>query len=163
MVASATITEHSPTVIEDFRGLLQEFIRRFGLLDGDRTPCGMPLPASDAHALMCLLDAGEPGLPQTTLVARLGIDKSTASRLVTRMSDRGHVASAASPDDGRARPVRLTRKGVRVARELEAASTRRFAALLEGIPARRRTNVISALGDIVAALDRLDLDQGTRS
>jgi DNA-binding MarR family transcriptional regulator len=147
-------------VIEDLRGLLLEFIRRFGLLAGDQTPCGIPLPTSDAHALMCLLEAGEQGLPQSTLVGRLGIDKSTASRLVARMSERGHVASAASPDDGRARPVRLTRKGVRVARELEEASTRRFAALLEGIPARRRTNAIAALRDLVAALDRLQLDQG---
>lgn len=150
-------------MLEDFRGLLQEFIRRFGLLAAEQTPCGAPMPASDAHALMCLLEAGDQGLPQSTLVARLGIDKSTASRLVARMSDRGHVAPAGSSDDGRARPVRLTRKGVRVARELEAASTRRFAALLEGIPARRRTNAIAALRDIVAALDRLQPDQGPQS
>jgi DNA-binding MarR family transcriptional regulator len=146
-------------MVEDFRGLLQEFIRRFGLLAGDQTPCGKPLPASDAHALMCLLEAGEQGLLQTTLVARLGVDKSTASRMVARMSDRGHVASVPSSGDGRARPIRLTKKGVRVAREIDEASTHRFAALLKSIPARRRTDVILALRDIVAALDRLDPDQ----
>jgi DNA-binding MarR family transcriptional regulator len=146
-------------MVEDFRGLLQEFIRRFGLLAGDQTPCGKPLPVSDAHALMCLLDAGEQGLLQTTLVARLGVDKSTASRMVARMSDRGHVASLPSSEDGRARPIRLSKKGVRVAREIDEASTRRFAALLKSIPARRRIDVILALRDIVAALDRLDPDQ----
>jgi DNA-binding MarR family transcriptional regulator len=162
MVADATKCRQSLAVVENFRGLLQDFIRRFGLLAGDQTPCGIALPASDAHALMCLLEAGEQGLAQSTLVTRLGIDKSTASRLVARLSERGHVASASS-DDGRARPVRLTSKGARVARDLEAASTRRFAALLEGIPARRRANVIAALNDIVAALDRLPLDQGPQS
>lgn len=148
-------------MVEDFRKLLQEFIRRFGLLAGDQTPCGKPLPASDAHALMCLLEAGEQ-LPQTTLVARLGIDKSTASRVVARMSDRGHVESVPPTGDGRARPIRLTRKGVRIAREIEEASTRRFAALLKGVPVRRRANVIAALRDVVAALDRFDPDQEHR-
>ena len=97
-------------MVEDFRGLLQAFICRFGLLAGDQTPCGKPLPVSDAHALMCLLEAGEAGLLQTTLVTRLGIDKSTVSRVIARLSDRGLVASVPSPADGRARPIRLTRK-----------------------------------------------------
>lgn len=145
-------------MVEDFRALLQELIRRFGLLAGDQTPCGKPLPASDAHALMCLLDAGDQ-LPQATLVARLGVDKSTTSRIVARMSDRGHVESVPSTMDGRARPIRLTRKGVRIAREIERASTRRFAALLKGVPVRRRANVIAALRDVVAALDGLSSDQ----
>jgi len=146
-------------MVKDFRGLLQEFIRRFGLLAGDQTPCGKPLPASDAHALMCLLEAGDQGLLQTTLVARLGVDKSTASRIVARMGDRGHVASLPASGDGRARPIRLSKKGVRVAREIEQASTRRFAALLKGIPRHRRTDVIVALRDIVAAMDQLDVDE----
>jgi len=142
-------------MVEDFRGLLQAFICRFGLLAGDQTPCGKPLPVSDAHALMCLLEPGEAGLLQTTLVTRLGIDKSTVSRVIARLSDRGLVASVPSPADGRARPIRLTRKGTRLAREIDEASTRRFAALLKGVPPRRRTDVIMALRDIVAALDGL--------
>jgi DNA-binding MarR family transcriptional regulator len=149
-------------MVETFRGLVQEFIRRFGLLAGDQTPCGKPLPVSDAHALMSLLEAGEQGMQQAALVAQLGIDKSTASRLVARLSDRGHVESVTSAEDGRARPIRLTRKGVRIARELDEASTRRFAALLNGMPVRRRADVIAALRDVVAALDRLDPDQEQR-
>jgi len=146
-------------MVETFRGLVQDFVRRFGLLAGDQTPCGKPLPISDAHALMCLLEAGEHGLQQSALVERLGIDKSTASRLVARLSDRGHVTSAPTPGDGRARPICLTRKGLRIAQELDAASTRRFTALLQNVPARRRRDVILALRDIVAALDGLIPDE----
>ena len=149
-------------MVEAFRGLVQDFVRRFGLLAGDQTPCGKPLPASDAHALMCLLEAGEPGLQQSALVAQLGIDKSTASRLVARLSDRGHVTSAQTPGDGRARPIRLTRKGVRIAREINDASTRRFAALLKNVPARRRSDVILALRDIVTAIDGINSDEHSR-
>lgn len=146
-------------MVGTFRGLMQDFVRRFGLLAGDQTPCGKPLPVSEAHALMCLLEAGEQGMQQSALVAQLGIDKSTASRLVARLSDRGHVTSAPAPGDGRARPIRLTKKGVRIARDVDAASTRRFAALLKNVPARRRSEVILALRDIVAALDGLNSDE----
>ena len=138
-----------------------EFIRRFGLLAGDQTPCGKPLPTSDAHALMCLRAAGEEGLLQTALAARLGLDKSTVSRLVVRLTESGHVTAAVAAD-ARARPIRLTRKGVRLASEIEDASQQRFAALLELVPARRRDPMIAALRDLVAAMDGLDTTpQGT--
>ena len=143
---------------DEFRGLLQDFIRRFGLLESDRTPCGTPMPPSDAHALMCLREAGEAGLLQTAIVSRLAIDKSTASRIIGRMVERGHVEAAPATDDGRARPVRLTKKGMRGANEVEQSSTRRFATLLENVPARRRTQVVESLRDIVAALDKLDTE-----
>ncbi len=158
MVATATNAAHSVAMVGSFRGLVQDFIRRFGLLAADQTPCGKPIPLSDAHALMCLSAANERGLQQSELVAQLGVDKSTASRLVARLAERGHVTSAPSPGDARARPIRLTRKGLQLAQEIDEASTRRFAAVLKNVPARRRTDVIRALRDIVAALDQLDSD-----
>ena len=65
MVAPATIMDYYRRVVTDeFRALMQEFVRQFGLLSADRTPCGKPLASSDAHALMVLLDAGEDrGMP----------------------------------------------------------------------------------------------------
>lgn len=145
-------------VSDEFRHLLMEFIRRFGLLAGDQTPCGKPLPTSDAHALMCLRAAGEAGLLQTVLAARLGLDKSTVSRLVVRLTESGHVTSAVAAD-ARARPIRLTRKGTRLAGEIEDASKRRFSALLEFVPALRRDHVIAALRDVAAAMDGLETKQ----
>ena len=144
---------------DDFRALLQAFIRRFGLLSPDRTPCGKPLAPSDAHALMLLRGAGEGGLLQMELAAGLSIDKSTASRLVARLTESGHLASAPS-DDGRARPMRLTAKGLRLAGEIDAASRARFASVLERIPAGRRDQVVRSLRDIVAALEPTTEDQG---
>jgi DNA-binding MarR family transcriptional regulator len=132
---------------------MQEFVRRFGLLSADRTPCGKPLASSDAHALMVLLDAGEDGLLPSALATRLHIDKSTATRVTARLTERELLQSATSEDDARARPIRLTRKGLRIAREVEVASRQRFAAVLEHIPARRRDQVVASLRDLVAALD----------
>ena len=140
---------------EDFRALMQELIRRFGLLAADRTPCGKPLASSDAHALMLLLDAGDDGLLSSALAARLGIDKSTGSRLVTRLTEAGHIAAAPSTDDARAKPIRLTKKGVRVATEVQLASQERFARLLEHVAPRRRGDVVDALRELVSALEKM--------
>lgn len=147
-------------VVEDFRMLLQEFIRRFGLLAADRTPCGKPLASSDAHTLMLLLEAGDDGMLSSTLAAKLGVDKSTASRTAARLTESGHITAGPSSNDGRARPIRLTTKGARVAREVEVASRDRFAQLLKQLPPRRRADIVEALRDLVAALQKMTPTSG---
>jgi DNA-binding MarR family transcriptional regulator len=142
-------------VSDELRGLLQQFIRQFGLLAADRTPCGKPMASSDAHALMLLLEAGDDGMLSSALAARLGVDKSTASRVVARLTESGHIGAAAETADARAKPIRLTRKGVRLAGEVQTASRARFAQLMEHIPARRRADVLAALGDLVGALEKM--------
>ncbi|MEP6863191.1 MAG: MarR family winged helix-turn-helix transcriptional regulator [Deltaproteobacteria bacterium] len=143
------------TVPDEFRALMQALIRGFGLLAADRTPCGKPLASSDAHALMLLLDAGEDGVLSSVLATRLGIDKSTASRVVARLTEVGHVAAAPGTDDARAKPIRLTKKGVRVATEVQLASQDRFARLLENVSPRRRRDVVTALQELVSALEKM--------
>jgi DNA-binding MarR family transcriptional regulator len=142
-------------VTEDFRALLQEFIRGFGLLAANRTPCGKPLASSDAHALMLLLEAGDDGMLPSALATKLGVDKSTASRTAARLTEGGHITAGPSSSDGRARPIRLTKKGTRVAQEVEAASRDRFAQLLKQLPPRRRTDVVEALRELVTALHNM--------
>jgi DNA-binding MarR family transcriptional regulator len=154
---------YEDAVTEDFRALLQEFIRRFGLLAADRTPCGKPLASSDAHALMLLLDAGDDGMRSSVLAAKLGVDKSTASRTAARLMESGHITAGTSSNDARARPVQLTRKGVRVAQDVEAASRERFAQLLNHLPSRRRADIVEALRDLVAALHKMTSTSGDQA
>jgi DNA-binding MarR family transcriptional regulator len=165
MVAAATIVEYSSrrVVTNEFRALMQEFVRRFGLLSADCTPCGKPLASSDAHALMLLLEAADNDMLSSVLAARLGIDKSTASRVTARLTERGYLTPAPAADDGRARPARLTKKGVRVAREVEEASRARFADILERVPATRRRAVVNALRDIVSALEAITASVSERT
>ena len=142
-------------VTDEFRELMQEFIRRFGLLGADRTPCGKPLASSDAHALMLLVVAGADGMLPSALATQLGVDKSTATRVVARLTAAGHIASAPGTDDARAKPIRLTKKGARVAAEVQAASRDRFTRLLEHVPARRRAEVLGSLRELVSALAKM--------
>jgi DNA-binding MarR family transcriptional regulator len=142
------------------RRLMQQLFRRFGVLSGDSTPCGKPLSPAHAHALMILLESG--ASTQQELGADLGIDKSNVARLCARMVEAGHASQEQSETDGRSRRVSLTVAGKRVAREVDAASTARFAALIRGLPGDRHRQVVDALGQLVAAIGSLPA-AGTRT
>ncbi len=128
---------------ETWRSAFQSLIRQFGLLESAKTPCGKPMPISEAHALMELLR--QPDLTQNNLADMLGLTKSTVSRLVERLERLGQLSRRDDNCDRRARRLRLTAKGERLAREINGRSLRRFAALLDGIPRTRRIAVLESL------------------
>lgn len=139
------------------RASVQRFVRSFGLLSGDQTPCGQPLAPSHAHALMLLLGPRAGGrTSQGTLASELGLDKSSTARLCAKMEASGHVTQERSAADGRARFIRLTEKGRRVAERVDGASRARFREVLDALPsARARDDVLTALSvlnDAIATL-----------
>jgi DNA-binding MarR family transcriptional regulator len=125
------------------------FIRAFGLLQPDRTPCGQPIPVSEAHALV-ELDRDGP-LAQHELGARLRLEKSTISRLVDQLERRGWLTAGRRDGDGRVVWLELTEAGRTAAAELAAARAARFAELLEAIPAGNRRAVLDGLATLVEA------------
>jgi DNA-binding MarR family transcriptional regulator len=137
------------------RSLIQEFVRRFGLLDGRTTPCGQPLATSHAHALMVLLAGGGEHPSQRELGEALRVDKSTVARLCRRMERAGDLRRERCPRDGRTRRLRLTTRGRARARSLDHASRERHAALLEAVPPRARPLLLDGLRALNAAIDRL--------
>jgi DNA-binding MarR family transcriptional regulator len=139
---------------DGLRRATQRFFRRFGALAPDGTPCGRPLSMAHAHALMALLAQGE--ISQQRLGEELCIDKSNVARLCAKMVEAGHARQRACDRDGRSRLVSLTTRGGHVARDVEAASRRRFETILAFLPARHRGNVVDAVEQLVAALDAAD-------
>jgi DNA-binding MarR family transcriptional regulator len=138
---------------EELRGLLHRLFRRFGVISGELTPCGKPLSLAHAHALLLLLGRRE--LSQQELAAELCIDKSNVTRLCARMVELGHAVQRRPDDDARSRRVSLTARGERLAREVDAGSRQRFAALLAAVPERSRRPVLEALKHLTRALDSL--------
>jgi DNA-binding MarR family transcriptional regulator len=130
------------------RASIQRFVRTFGLLDGDQTPCGVPLAPTHAHALTALLDRERRHITsaQQDLVRVLGIDKSNVTRLCTRMIEAGHLLQSESPEDGRTWRLSLTPKGRRLSERVEDASRARFDHVLAALPSdAARTAVIRSL------------------
>ena len=140
--------------IEELRALVQEFVRRFGLLVTRQTPCGFPVSPSYAHALMLLIRRTGEGLVtlQSDLASGLGIDKSNVARLCERMVKAGHAVQSVPPADGRSRLMTLTAKGTRVAQRIEQGSRDRFSIVATNIPKRKRRAVIASLADLNAAV-----------
>src|ERR671930_479852 len=129
------------------QGRITAFVRAFGLHQPDRTPCGKPVPASEAHAVG-ELDRDGP-MTQTTLAGRLRLEKSTVSRLVSQLIGRGWVRRTERDGDARLVWLELTPEGNRAAGELAVARAARFAELLRNIPAEQRPAVIDALTTLV--------------
>jgi len=108
------------------------FVRAFGLHRPDETPCGAPVPVSEAHAVAVLAEQGP--LSQLELGRHLGLTKSTVSRLVDQLENRGWASRQVGADDGRRRLVDLTTEGRKAAGEIAGLRAERMARVLDRIP-----------------------------
>jgi DNA-binding MarR family transcriptional regulator len=160
--AGTTVSVSGPDLL---RQQVQRFVRKFGLLADDRTPCGAPISPREAHALMIVLESERQGDPprQNDLAATLGIDKSNVTRLVQRLRRDGRIEQRTSADDGRARLLRLTPKGRRLAESIEQDSRARFETLLAEIPDDHHELVLSALALLNDAIEKRSPEAPPRS
>ena len=110
------------------------------------------MPVSHAHALMEMLH--HPDMTQNELSERLGLTKSAISRLVARLETNGQVLRLNDDCDRRARRLRLTAKGMRLAQKVNRNSLERFTTLMDGIPRSRRDQVLEGFELILEATPR---------
>ena len=89
-------------------GAISELVRVYQFRDRRRI-CYYDVSVTQCHALSALL--GNESMTLNALAAELHLDKSTASRLVDSLEDKGYVARYTDPDDARALSLRATRKG----------------------------------------------------
>lgn len=131
------------------------FIRSFGLLRSNATPCGRSLSVSEAHAMLEL--SRRAGWSQAALGHRLRLEKSTISRLINQLQGKGWVERVRNPADGRAVRLRITEQGCHVADQVAVARSDYFARLIERIPAANREDVVGAFQIVVEALEDQDM------
>lgn len=131
---------------------IQEFIRQFGLLDREHTPCGRAVPTSQAHALQIL---GRVGIAtQRELAARLNLDESTVSRLVDQLVQRGWVQRAVDDHNRRQSRLALTAEGHGVLDDIREASAAKFRRIRERIPPDKWDQVLDALDMLISAIGK---------
>ncbi len=134
----------------EFQEQLIALVRAFGLHRPDQTPCGQPISVAEVHALMEL--ANTVPLSQNELARRLRLEKSTISRLVGILEQRGWVERTQDPVDRRVVRLRLTQTGHQAADNLAAAREAKFTRLLQAIPETKRAPVIQTLKLLVEVL-----------
>lgn len=161
LVVSRTILSElapdSRSVAELQRAFLH-LVRGFGLHRPDRTPCDQPVAMSEAHALLELEDGHE--LTQIKLARRLGLQKSTVSRLIAQMDEKGWVRRARDDHDRRAQ--RLTADGARVSQTIAAARRDKFERLLAAIPHDQHDAIIESVR-VLAHVSRQEADRWERA
>jgi DNA-binding MarR family transcriptional regulator len=91
-------------------------------------------------------------LSQNELAARLRLEKSTVSRLVSLLEERGWLIRSRSPHDRRALELRLSEAGARIAAELAQARRDKFARVFAAIPEADRPAVLESLRILVEAM-----------
>lgn len=139
----------SSTDSQALQASVSAFVRSFGLLDRERTPCGLNLHVSEAHLIGDL--SGEGPLGQKQISERLHLSKSTVSRMVSQLTERGWVRREPDVADGRAVLVSLTDAGRNVADRLGRARARRFDDLLAAVPDDRRAVLIECVRHLADA------------
>jgi len=94
--------------------------------------------------------------PTGELAGRLGLDTSTVTRLVdVLVRERVLRRRRNETGDRRRVYVSLTTKGAELGRNLIACADAYCERILEHIPVKKRTEVVSALGLLVEALEQL--------
>jgi DNA-binding MarR family transcriptional regulator len=86
----------------------------------------------------------------------LGLDKSSITRLCSRLEADGRLEQEPAPDDARVRLLRLTVSGQRMARNLRSASLQRFTRIVHAIPVSQRQPLLDALQVLTTAIHSLE-------
>ncbi len=89
---------------------------------------------------------------QTDLMAWLDTDQGYLSRVLRRMRDEGLVETLDDPNDGRRRPMRLSREGRQAFQELDRRSQAEMARRIDGLDPTQRTRLVEALATVQGLL-----------
>jgi len=136
--------------ILDLRGTVQQFIRSFGLLEQTTTPCGFALSLSQMFALQ---ELERRTMTVTELAEKLGLERSSVSRLVDGLVKGGFVARALNEFNRREVTLDLTEKGERSLETLREQSVGFYRSILGRMSEEEQTKFYEGLKAFTHALD----------
>jgi DNA-binding MarR family transcriptional regulator len=139
---------------DDLRRLLQHLVRVGGLLEPNPAPHehgGVQVSMSEVLALGELSEVG--ALYQQDLASRLGLEKSTVSRLAAGMELRGWLSRKREPTNRRYYQLRLTAEGQDVARRVGQNLRDHHAHLLDLLTPEERQALATGLTGLIRAME----------
>lgn len=135
----------------DLDDLFFRLFRLRGVLD----PAGaVPGLGASVSEIMALTRLREGPANQQTLVAFLGLEKSTVSRLIDGMVAKGWVEKQRDESNRRFLTVRLTPAGRHTARQTAQAMHRRHVTMTQPLTNKDRAVMVQGLRILIEALER---------
>ncbi len=134
--------------ITKIRAASRDLVRELGFMN--RTIGGTDLSASAVHAL---IEIGANGrLSSRALSEKLILEKSTISRLIKSLVDRGEVREVRSDQDGRSKDLLLTAQGEKTVSAIARFAERQVGTAINPLSHADRDNIVSGLAGYSAAL-----------
>ena len=99
------------------------------------------------------------GIEMTPLAKKIGIDNSTATRLIKRLEDNGWVNRVVSPNDKRVIEVRLTNAGCKMQIEIENQCEKIGKIIEQSVNRIDRQAVHDSIQSLHWVLIKMDLDK----
>jgi len=143
-----TTAIHDPALVRDAERLsdaLEDLLRVVQFRDRDRACC-YDVSVSQCYALERVVEAG--GMTVNDLAASLYLDKSTASRIANSLVDKGYLARARDPEDGRVVRLVPTPAGSALCRQILADIAGEYTEMLADFSPEVRSGIIRLVGKL---------------
>lgn len=138
----------SSSLIADIRSASRDLVRELGFMN--RTIAGTDLPPSAVHAVVEIGTAVR--LSARNLSEKLLLEKSTVSRLVKSLVDRGELREVRSEEDARVKYLHLTRQGEKTLAAITRFAERQVGTAVGPLNSDSRRDILSGLAAYSAAL-----------
>ncbi|MEY9212799.1 MarR family transcriptional regulator [Thermobifida halotolerans] len=142
-----------PTPAHQLHRSLMDLVRVAGLLQGDQQVLSHPVSLSQAFALDELGTAGGP-LSQRELAERLGLEKSTVSRMVADLERKGLLHRERDPANRRVHRLRITERGRQLRAHLAELFQQRYDRWSAAMAPDEREALLYGLSGLVRAIRR---------
>jgi DNA-binding MarR family transcriptional regulator len=135
---------------KQLQDLFSEFLQTLGLHRPDQVPTGFDLSLSEMFALMAL--SAEAPMSQQVLAEQLHLEKSTVSRLIKHLEQRGWVKRVRDLHDTRMFRLQLSDAGHKQASRLAKSLAERHQRLLAELKPDEQEALAYGLSALVRAL-----------
>ena len=106
-----------------------------------------PVDIRPAQYSVLVVIAANPGLSQSDLADRLGIERARLVRVLDKLEKRGLTQRLASPTDRRSHALRLTPTGQRTLKRAKALAARHEGRLIDELGVQRHNSIKDLLRD----------------
>ncbi|MFC2157984.1 MarR family winged helix-turn-helix transcriptional regulator [Acidobacteriota bacterium] len=134
--------------IRQFRKSLRKFERLDKLLN-DR--CCQDITVAQCHVLLEI--EGKENVTTVQLVKELKLDKSTLSRTVDELVQKGLVERLPHPSDRRFTPLQLTESGIQKSVELHRENDGYYTRIFQRIPKEKQKEILDGFQILVDAVN----------